>query len=239
MSTTCTSPTPRVFGPVAPSLLTLRGIRLFSDEHGAGGDGAGAGGDGGQGGDQQQQGGGGNAGGQQGGQSSQGGQQGGQQPSSTGKEASAYERSLRSEAAEYRKDRDQHARDLAAAAAERDELRAWKTQREQGDAIRTGAGDKGNAALLIDSGKFRADAAAAKLDFGNADAVKEFVSKFVDAHPEYGQTAGLPGSGGPSRHGGSTDVSLEQQLEQAQKDGRTEDAIGLKRAIAARRSASA
>lgn len=225
MSTTCTSPTPRVFGPVAPSLLTLRGIRLFSDEHGAGGDGAGAGGDGGQGGDQQQQG------------SSQGGQQGGQQPSSTGKEASAYERSLRSEAAEYRKDRDQHARDLAAAAAERDELRAWKIQREQGDAIRAGAGDKGNASLLIDSGSFRTAAVKAKLDFGNADAVKAFVSKFVDDHPEYGQTAALPGSGGPSRHGGPTDVSLEQQLEQAQKDGRSEDVIGLKRAISQRKTA--
>ena len=233
MSTTCTSPTPRVFGRVAPSLLTLRGIRLFSDEHGAGGDGAGAGGDGGQGGDQQQQGGG-NAGGQQ--QGGQGQQQPAQKPSSN-REASAYERSLREEAATYRKDRDQHAKDLAAAAAERDELRTWKIQREQGDAIRAGAGDKGNASLLIDSGSFRTAADKAKLDFGDADAVKAFVSKFVDDHPEYGQTAALPGSGGPSRHGGPTDVSLEQQLEQAQKDGRSEDVIGLKRAISQRKTA--
>jgi hypothetical protein len=238
MSTTCTSPTPRVFGPLAPSLLALRGIRLWSDEHGS----EGAGGDGGQGGgDQGQQGGGGNAGGQQGGQSQQGGQQGqqGQQPRGSGREASAYERSLRDEAANYRRERDQHARDLAAAAQERDDLRSWKTQREQSDAIRAGAGDKGNAALLTDSGLFRSAAEKAKLDYSDTNAVKEFVSKFVDDHPEYGQTAGLPGSGGPSRHGGPTEVTLEQQLEQAQKDGRTEDAIGLKRAIADRRRASA
>lgn len=234
MSTTCTTAPPTVFGPTESTLRELRGIRLFSDEHGAGGagDGGQGGGDGGQQQGQQQQGqqgGGGNAGGQQ------GQQQGQQQTTGQKREASQYERDLRAEAQGYRTERNAANDRATAAERERDELRLWRTQREQSDAIRTAAGDKGNAALLIDSGLFRREAEAASLDYSKTDAVKEFVSKFVDAHPEYGQTAGLPGSGGPSRHGGGTDPSLEQQLEQATKEGRTEDAIALKRRIAANR----
>lgn len=238
MSTTCTIPGPVRFGPAAPpSLLALRGIRLFEGEGGAG-----AGGEGGQGGDggqqqqEQQQGGAGNGGGQQGGQQQQqgGGNGGGRKPDDA-PVTMADLRAIRAEAKGYREERDALAREREQERTELESLRAWRTGREQGDAIRSAAGDTANAALLIDSGLFRREAEAAKLDFTKADAVKAFVDSFVEAHPEYGQTPKLPGSGGPGRHQGGQEVSLEQQLEEAEKAGRMEDVIGLKRAISQQR----
>lgn len=235
---TCTIPGPVRFGPAAPpSLLSLRGIRLFEGEGGAG-----AGGEGGQGGDggqqqqEQQQGGAGNGGGQQGGQQQQGGGNGG-----GGRKADdapvtmADLRALRAEAKSYREERDALAREREQERTEIETLRSWKTQREQGDAIRAAAGDTANAALILDSGLFRREAEAAKVDYSKPDDLKAFVTKFVEAHPEYGQTPALPGSGGPGRHQGGQEVSLEQQLEEAEKAGRMEDVIGLKRAISQQR----
>lgn len=239
MSTTCTNPGPVRFGPAAPpSLLALKGIRLLEGEGGAGAGGEGGDGQGdGQQQQEQQQGGAGNGGGQQGGQQQQGGGNGGGRKADSEPVTMADLRAIRQEAKGYREERDALARDRAAEQTELETLRSWKTQREQGDAIRAAAGDTANAALILDSGLFRREAEAAKVDYSKPDALKEFVSKFVDAHPEYGQTPALPGSGGPGRHQGGTDVSLEQQLEEATKAGRMEDVIGLKRAISQQKTA--
>ena len=237
MSTTCTISGPVRFGPAAPpSLLALRGIRLLEGEGGAGA--GGEGGEGGEGGqqEQQQQGGAGNGGGQGGsGSSQQGGGNGGGRKPDDAPVTMADLRAQRAEAANYRRERDELATKHSAAESELNELRSWKTQREQGDAIRAAAGDTANATLILDSGLFRREAEAAKLDYTKPDAVKAFVTSFVEAHPEYGQTPALPGSGGPGRHQGGQEVSLEQQLEEAEKAGRMEDAIGLKRAISQQR----
>jgi hypothetical protein len=203
-----TTTAPTHFGPLAPSLLTLRGIRFFSDEHDAGGDGAngGEGGDGGNGGN----GGGENSGGANGGdggsnQQQQQGQGGTPKPAGgrEGTFSAKYVSEVRGEAAENRRRAAAEKERADTAERERDELKAWKAETERSSTISKHAQAGGaNAAVLNDSSAFRN--ATKDLDLSKDEDVVAAIKAFVEKNPYAAATPAGPGSSGPGRPGGST-----------------------------------
>lgn len=200
----CKQQTPIRFGPVAPSLNALRGLRYFApDENegtgGANGD-SGGDGDGDEGGDGGENSGGGNSGGDGG--SNQQQQQGKPKPRE-GSFSPKYVSELRGEAAENRKAAQREKDRAEAAERERDELKAWKAETERSTTISKHAQAGGaNPAVLNDSSAFRE--ATKDLDLTKDEDVVAAIKTFVEKNPHAAALPSGPGSSGPGRPGGST-----------------------------------
>jgi hypothetical protein len=204
----CKQQTPTRFGPLAPSLNSLRGIRYWSDEHGAGGDGAnGSGGDGGNGDGGNGDGGnsgGGNGGGGNGGSNDQ--QQ--QTPKPQGRRgpevfSREYVEELRNEAATRRRNETTLQTRAEKAEQEREEARIEAATLKRERAIERIAPKAGaNPDALLDSAAFAR--ATKDLDLADPKAVQAAIEKFVEENPHVSATPAGPGSSGGGRPGGST-----------------------------------
>ncbi|UOQ58104.1 hypothetical protein MUN78_04460 [Leucobacter allii] len=94
---------------------------------------------------------------------------------------------------------------LAAMQAERDEARAQIAEHARTSAITAAAGEKANAALLLDSAKFQA--AVKDVDLTDQAALGAAVESFVKDNPAYaaGPAApALPNTSGGTPAGGTT-----------------------------------
>jgi hypothetical protein len=209
----CKQQTPIRFGPIAPSLNSLRGIRYFSDEHGAGGDGAnGSGGDGGNGdggnGDGGNSGGGNGGGGNSGGSNDQQqqGQTGGGQQQRRGRQESfspEYVSELRQENARRRQSETTLTTRAETAEREREEARIEAATLRRERAIERIAPKAGaNPDALLDSAAFAR--ATKDLDLADPKAVQDAIEAFVKDNPHVSATPAGPGSSGAGRPGGST-----------------------------------
>lgn len=199
------SPTIPTFGPLAPSLYALRGIRLWSGEDGAGGGSSSDSGDAGSGSsdsssstDSQQ--GAGSSSSSDTSRSSSSSSSGSGTPKEPETFSREYVSELRTEAANRRKAAEKLAEEKTAAERERDEFRTKLADLERRDVVREIAGDAGgNPRLLLDSDRFRRT--LANVDLSKPEDVKTAISDFVQANPEYAATRA--GSSGPGRPGGS------------------------------------
>lgn len=214
----CKQQTPTRFGPVAPSLNSLRGIRYFAPEEnegtggangGSGGSGDGGSGDGGNGnGDGGNSGGGnGNGGGGNGdGGSNQQGSNGGQQQQRRGRQESfspEYVTELRQENASRRQNEGKLLTRAETAEREREEARTEAATLRRERAIERIAPKAGaNPDALLDSAAFAR--ATKDLDLSDPKAVQDAIEAFVKDNPHVSATPSGPGSSGPGRPGGSS-----------------------------------